>query len=281
MTIFEVYNGIKKELAEVTEDYVFEAKQLIKHITGYTNKEILMAYNEEVSEEDKKKIDIIIEKRKTHYPLQYILGSWEFYGIPFVVGEGVLIPRADTETLVEKALQKIENKRAAKVLDLCTGSGCIAITVAKKRTDVSVTALEKSDEALDYALLNMQQNEIKNMRLLKGDIFDLDAKDMKYDLIVSNPPYVTAEEMKHLQKEVTYEPASALYGGEDGLTYYRTIASGYKDALNEGGILGFEIGENQGEAVKKILDEAGYKNTEILCDIEDRQRVVFGTVDQI
>lgn len=280
-TIFNAYNDIKDELEGVTEDYVFEAKQIIKHITGYTNKEILLNYTQTLTEYQESRLAEILDRRKTHYPLQYILEEWSFFGLPFLVGPGVLIPRQDTEALVENALKRIKDKKAPRVLDLCTGTGCIAIAIAKERTDASVTAVEKFDEALFFAEKNKELNRVPNMRILKGDVLTGAAKDMKYDLIVSNPPYITAEEMKNLQTEVTFEPASALFGGEDGLTYYRAIAKNYKDCLNAGGIIAFEIGEKQGAAVKKILEEAGFCNVETVTDIEDRQRVIFGTVHQI
>lgn len=280
-TIFNAYNDIKSELEGVTDDYVFEAKQIIKYITGYTNKEILLYYTRTLTEYQESRLSEILDRRKTHYPLQYILEEWSFFGYPFLVGPGVLIPRADTEALVENALKRIADVKAPRVLDLCTGTGCIAIAIAKERTDAAVTAVEKFDEAFFYAEKNKELNRVPNLRIIKGDVLEGAAKDMKYDLIVSNPPYVTADEMNSLQTEVTFEPASALFGGEDGLTYYRAIAKNYKDCFNKGGILALEIGAKQGAQVKEILEAEGYKNVEVLLDVEKRQRVIFGTADNI
>lgn len=276
-SIFKAYNDTKNILEAVSDDYVFESKQIIKRVTGYTSKEILMNYAEELSPEQENKIAEIIEKRKTHYPLQYILGEWDFYGFTFKVGEGALVPRADTETLVDKALEKIKDIKAPTVLDLCTGTGCIAISIAKNRTDAAVTAVEKYEEAKKYADQNRENLEVNNLRILKGDVLEGAAQDMKYDLIVSNPPYISAKEMGELQKEVTFEPASALFGGEDGLIYYRAICENYLKSLKDNGILMFEIGESEAEAVRQIMEKSGFENIDVATDIEGRQRVIFGT----
>ncbi len=279
-TIFEAYNDTKKKLEKAgIEDFVFEAKQIIKHITGLSNLEIINNYTKPLTEVQENKLTAILRQREIHYPLQYILGVWEFYGCKFKVGPGVLIPRSDTETLIDVALRIIEDKKEAKVLDLCSGSGCIGITLAKKRRDISVTLLEKYDEAISYIEKNRALNVALNTRILKGDVLKGEGNDMKYDLIVSNPPYITEEEMKELQTEVTFEPETALAGGKDGLDFYRAIAKNYKPLLNCGGTLALEIGCNQAAAVTGILEKEGYKNIKTEKDIEERQRVVFGTVD--
>ena len=149
-------------------------------------------------------------QREMRYPLQYIFGQWEFYGLNFKVGPGVLIPRADTEVLADKALELIKNKKSPRVLDLCTGSGCIAVAIAKTRSDAAVTAVEKYEAALDYARQNVKRNGVNNVTLLAGDVLEAAAAEGRYDLIVSNPPYITAADMKKLQPEVTYEPETAL-----------------------------------------------------------------------
>jgi len=282
-TIFSAYNNLKHNLEKIDEsDYVFEAKQIIKYVTGYTNREILERYTENLTAVQENKLIAILEQRKMRYPLQYILGRWDFYGLPFMVGPGVLIPRADTETLVEKALDLIKDRKSPKVLDLCTGSGCIAIAIAKNRPDAEVLALDKYDVPLSYAKKNIELNKVDNVTLSEGDVLKGAENDKKYDLIVSNPPYLTKTEMENLQPEVSYEPDTALLGGEDGLEFYRAIIENYKSALKENGIMAFEIGATESQDnLAEMLREAGFKNVDTALDIENRQRVVFGTYNNI
>lgn len=279
-TIFSAYNDLKVRLSKIENcDVVFEAKQIIKHITGYTNREILERYGENLTPVQQNKLTAILRQREIHYPLQYILGRWDFYGLPFFVGPGVLIPRADTETLVEKALELIKDIKEPLVLDLCTGSGCIAVSVAKNRPDSRVTAVERYDVALSYAKKNVKLNGADNVELIEGDVLESAAADKRFDIILSNPPYLSEEEMKHLQPEVTFEPETALIGGKDGLLFYKAIIKNYKNSLKKGGIIAFEIGATKAQdKLPELLAAEGFKNIETALDIEGRQRVVFGTV---
>ncbi len=281
-TIFEAYNGMKDELQKGgIGDYVFEAKQIIKHVTGYNNMQILTNYAEKLTEQQQIMLTATVKQRLIHYPLQYIFGTWDFYGLPFKVGPGVLVPRADTETLVDTLLDLIKDIKAPAVLDLCSGTGCVAIAAAKNRTDAAVTAVEKYEEAARYIRENIKLNAVPNIRLVAGDVFEGAATDTKYDIIVSNPPYVTAQEMKKLPTEVTYEPATALFGGDDGLAFYRAIVKTYKTALKENGKAAFETGSTQADAVKRILAENGFCDIGVKKDAEGRDRVVFGTLKSI
>lgn len=281
-TIFEAYNDCKLTLQKAgIEDYVFEAKQIIKHITGYDNRGILMNYSDRLTDFQQNNLTAIEKQRVIHYPLQYIFGTWQFYGLEFKVGPGVLIPRADTETLAEKALSVLDGKDCPGVLDLCAGSGCVGITVAKKRPDSTVTLVEKYETAADFAEQNIILNGVKNASVIIGDIFDDCAAERKYDLIVSNPPYIKAEDMQKLQPEVEFEPAYALYGGEDGLMFYRAIAVNYKTALKKGGVLAFEAGARQSEQIAEIMCSAGYSGIGTEKDINGIERVVFGTADSV
>jgi len=280
MTIFEAYNDIKKQLKNTgIEDDIFEAKQIIKHITGYSNAQILSNYQDSLSEFQKVNLTAIIKQRLRRYPLQYILGKWDFYGRTFRVGVGVLIPRQDTETVIETCLETIKDKENPKILDLCAGTGCIGITLAAEKEDSDVTLVEKYEEAARYIKDNIDLNTKGNAKYIMGDIFESPCANEKFDLIVSNPPYVTEEEMANLQPEVEFEPKSALYGGEDGLMFYRAIAANYKDALKSGGTLVFEIGCNQGKAVSEILETLGFQNITVKKDMCENDRVVFGTVN--
>lgn len=277
LTIFTAYNNAKKELKEAGIDaFGFEARQIIRHITGYDNSAIMAKYAEQLTPFQQTMYNDVLRRRKERYPLQYILGEWSFYGMDFYVGEGVLVPRADTETLVDYGLEFLKGKGNAEVLDLCSGSGCIAVAVAKN-CEAKVDAVEKYDTAYGYLEKNIERNKAQ-VTAIKEDVYTFNPTK-KYDLILSNPPYISADEMEIIDEETSHEPDTALYGGEDGLTFYRFIAKEYKKHLKSGGALGFEVGFKQSEAVKAILSEQGYKNIGTKTDIDGIQRVVFGTVD--
>ena len=281
-TIFEAYNTCKKKLRSAgIEDYGFEARQIIRYITGYDNNKILSCYNQRLTQYQQRRLNEIIAQRIGRFPLQYILGEWDFYGRTFCVGTGVLIPRADTETLVETVLQILKEKPDAQVLDLCSGSGCIGISIALENETSKVTLVEKYDLAIGYIEKNIERNGAQNVRVIQGDIFENAGADREYDIIVSNPPYVTEQEMENLQPEVKFEPDSALYGGKDGLMFYRYIALNYKDSLKNGGVLAFEVGYNQASAVKEIMAECGYSNIRFAEDAAGINRVVFGTLNKV
>lgn len=277
MTIFEAYNDTKKKLmAAGIEDYVFEAKQIIKHITGLSATAILTGYSKNLTPFQENNLVALVHQRQVRYPLQYIFGSWEFYGRNFYVGPGVLIPRADTETVVEKALEFLKDKKDYQILDLCAGSGCIGITLALEKFENQVTLLEKYDEAISFAEKNISANEAVNTCLFKGDVLLGDLKDNKYDLIVSNPPYIPTSEMKLMSPETSFEPETALIANDDGLEFYKAIIENYTDSLNNGGMLLFEVGFSQSEKVSQLLEKAGYTNIEIKKDLNEIARAVSG-----
>lgn len=281
MTIFEAYNDCKKQLqAAGIEDYVFESKQIIKHVTGYTNAQILTKYTQPLNQFQQNNITAIIKQRLIRYPLQYILGKWNFFGREFFVGPGVLIPRSDTETLIDVCLENTKSKENPRVLDLCAGTGCIGITIKGEVPDADVTLVEKYDEALNFAYKNALHNN-SDIKITKGDVLKTEGADGLYDLIVSNPPYINDEDMKSLQPEVTFEPASALVGGEDGLLFYRHIAKEYKNFLAPNGVLAFEVGINQAESVADILNQNGFTNVQTRKDYCNIDRVVFGTLKSV
>ncbi|MBR1383116.1 MAG: peptide chain release factor N(5)-glutamine methyltransferase [Ruminococcus sp.] len=220
--------------------------------------------------------DEYIEKRMSGYPLQYILGEWEFYGIPIKVGDGVLIPRQDTETLIEVAKKKCRNERPV-VIDLCSGSGCIALALERELDAKKVYAVEKSDAAVRYLEQNIALNGSK-AEVIKGDCVDREIVMSLplADVISCNPPYLDDNDMSMLQKEVTFEPAEALYGGEDGLDFYRDIARAYKYRLNNNGMIIFEVGHTQAEEVMEILIQAGFEDVRRHEDLCGKLRVVVG-----
>lgn len=226
---------------------------------------------------DEGRLECLLERRLAGEPLQYILGEWEFYGLPFFVGEGVLIPRPDTETLAEFAID-CAGKKECSCIDLCSGSGCLAITVDKYCVSASVTAAELSDKAFEYLKKNITLNNSR-VHAVQCDI----TKETfgKFDLIISNPPYIESAVIPTLQREVRFEPRMALDGGVDGLHFYRKIADMWVPRLNSGGTLAVEIGIGQQNAVKKIFSDAGLKNIGEKKDLGGIVRVIFGTLDNI
>lgn len=281
MTIFEAYNDCKRQLAAAgIEDYVFESKQIIKHITGYTNAQILTKYTQTLNEFQQNNLTAIIKQRLIRYPLQYILRRWNFFGREFFVGPGVLIPRSDTETLIDVCLDSLNGREKPRVLDLCAGSGCIGITIKCECAAADVTLVEKFDEALNYTVKNALHNNA-DVKIAQGDVLKTEGAEGVYDLIVSNPPYINDEDMKNLQPEVTFEPVTALAGGKDGLDFYRHIIKEYKTYLAKDGVMAFEVGINQANDVAKIMTENGFENVQTRKDYGEIDRVVFGTVAQV
>lgn len=211
------------------------------------------------------------------FPLQYILGKWEFYGLPFKVGEGVLIPRQDTETLVDYVLTIFRNDFGLKILDLCSGSGCIPISLDKNLTNAEVHAIELSELAYPYLIDNITLNS-SNVIAHLGDVLVPSTTENfnGFNLITANPPYLTSLDMENLQKEVSFEPKISLFGGNDGLNYYRTICKLWKSSLKVGGMLVFEVGYNQAEEVAKIMKENYFSDIAIIPDLCGINRVVSG-----
>lgn len=216
-----------------------------------------------------------INMRLRHVPLQHIIGHTGFMGLDFKVSRDVLIPRQDTETLVETVLDR-EKDPAISILDLCTGSGCIAVSIKKLGGYSQVAASDLSDKAIGLAMRNASINDTE-IRLIKSDLFkDIDGR---FDVIVSNPPYIPAEEIETLSPEVRdHDPRMALDGGEDGLDIYRRIVSECGDVLNAGGRLYMEIGFDQAAAVGGLMEKAGFRDIEVVKDLAGKDRVIFGTL---
>ena len=219
----------------------------------------------------------IAERRAKHEPLQYLLGAWEFYGLHIEVGEGVLIPRADTETLVDAAVSFLHHRNAPRVVDLCTGSGCIALAVRANLPSAEVTGIDISADALRYAEKNAAAL-FPDVRLCCGDVLSPEtaAAFAGLDCITCNPPYLSEADMAVLQKEVTYEPALALFGGADGLDFYRSVTALWRHTLQSGGMLAYEVGIGQHEAVSEIMAENGFTGIRVIPDLNGTARVVTG-----
>lgn len=228
--------------------------------------------NEEVDPEVLTEYERVLEKRAEHVPLQYITGEQEFMGMTFKVNSNVLIPRQDTETLVEEALKVIEPQM--EVLDLCTGSGCILLSILKNAPAVRGTGSDISKQALLVAKENAKLHDL-DADWVRGNLFD--NVSGSFDVIVSNPPYIAQAEIPALMPEVAqFEPIEALDGGPDGLDYYRRITEEAPAYLKENGYLIFEIGYDQGEAVCQLMKEAGFQDVAVMKDLAGNDRVVKG-----
>lgn len=277
MTIFEAYEHTKKKLkAAGIEDAVFEARQIIKHITGLSAAEILTSYTKPLTQFQQNNLTAILRQREIRYPLQYILGEWDFYGRTFDVGPGVLIPRADTEIVIEECIDFLKEKEAPTVIDLCAGSGCIGITLAKEFPESNVVLVEKYDEALRYTRNNAMKNGAINTAPVRGDIFKGDLSNGRYDLVVSNPPYIPEEEKKLTSPETAFEPETALFTSDDNLEFYKAIIDNYTVALKSGGMLCFEVGVGKARAVADLLEKAGYNSIKLKKDLNGIDRAVSG-----
>ncbi|MCI5904101.1 MAG: peptide chain release factor N(5)-glutamine methyltransferase [Oscillospiraceae bacterium] len=289
MTNGELFLLIKNTLNNgENPDFEFDSRCIFEDITGLSALDLALNREKEADGAAAEKALKLAKRRSEGYPLQYLLGEWEFYGLRFKVGEGVLIPRPDTEILVETVINHFSAKKQTdpEIADLCSGSGCIAIALQKSMPRSRVTAVELSAEAMPYLSANIQRNEAR-VQIIKGDVTDGRLLDnfadpdspgdhRQIDCIVSNPPYLTAEEMSELQREVAFEPALALDGGADGLKFYRIISCLWKEVLKEGGLLAFEIGFEQGEAVSELLRQSGYGDVKVIKDLGGNDRVVTG-----
>ena len=228
--------------------------------------------DEDMTAEQVSEYENVLNKRAEHVPLQYITGEQEFMGIPFRVSDAVLIPRQDTETLVEEALKVI--RPGMKVLDMCTGSGCILISILKNIVDVEGYGYDISKQAINVAKENAKLNNV-NATFERSDLFE-DVSET-FDVIVSNPPYIPTDVIGGLMPEVAvYEPIQALDGKEDGLYFYRKIVAVAAQYLKPNGMLLFEIGHDQGEAVSNLMKEAGYQDVRVVKDLARNDRVVIG-----
>lgn len=270
-----VISNIYKEMCDImsqnpNSDANFEANQLIEFVLGKKRIELLQT---DISNEDYEKLISLSKKRLEGYPLQYIIGKWYFFDMELSVGEGVLIPRQDTETVCEAAFEQINKMVAPTVLDLCSGSGCIALAIKKYCPHSSVVAIEKSEQAYKYLVENIENTGIKILPM-QADIlrFDDNVEEESFDVIISNPPYIDPVVKQDLQTEVSYEPEMALFANDKGLYFYRFIAKYYRKALKDKGFLIFEYGFDQQKQVKDILTGEGYKVIKEIIDLGGNPR---------
>ncbi|MEE1248745.1 MAG: peptide chain release factor N(5)-glutamine methyltransferase [Lachnospiraceae bacterium] len=264
--------GTKALEKEKITDAKLDAWYLLQMVCGIDRNYYYLHEKEEMTEEQLGSFQIALRKRTEHVPLQYIIGEQEFMGLKFKVNSNVLIPRQDTETLVEEALRHI--RPGMKVLDLCTGSGCIIISIAKNVPDITCYGSDISKQALLVAKENAKRNDVK-VELERSDLFDCITG--KFDVIVSNPPYIATAEIATLMPEVRdFEPVEALDGKEDGLYFYRIIIEKSVDFLNPDGYLCLEIGYDQGKAVSDLMKQRGFSDVIVIKDLAGLDRVVKG-----
>ena len=258
MTIRQFQRTLEQDLAALgAESPRFDAAQLLRWLSGQ-DQAWLIAHTGDACPEDwqARSVDAL-HRLENGEPLQYLLGEWEFYGLPLAVGPGVLIPRADTETIVETCLLALAPVPDPAIWDLCSGSGAIALALASRRPDARILAAELSEEALPYLRQNIAALAPDQVTAVQTDVLT-QLPDGLCDLIVSNPPYITGADMQTLSPQVRREPELAPYGGEDGLRFYRQLTHSCYDHLRPGGWLIFEIGYDQGESVPALLRQRGF-----------------------
>ena len=278
-TIAEALREGKMRLkAAGKEAYAFEAELLLEKAAGLNRTALFLRGEEVLSADILEVYEGYLSEREQGRPTQYILGEWEFMGLPFVVGEGVLIPRADTEVLVETILERQQKESMKSILDIGTGSGCIPISLGHYGKFENIMAVDISPKALGYATKNAVKNNIK-IDFYESDLFTNLPAEWKgrLDAIVSNPPYIPKKDIEELMTEVKdFEPMNALDGGEDGLDFYRAIVEQGREWLKDGGWLFFEIGYDQGEDLRNLLQDFGYTEVEIRQDLAGLDRVAMG-----
>ena len=286
MTISELYQKVRRSLMERedADSAAFIARQLLGKITGKTREQILADRQMYVSDDACAAAEQMVKRILADEPLAYVLGEWEFYGMTLMVTPGVLIPRDDTCAVTDLAIQQAlylgENPR---ILDLCTGSGCIGLAIASRVKDAKVTLADISRDALQVARKNISIQKLSaRVSCVQANALEEPAAFLgKFNMIVSNPPYITTREMNDLPCSVAaFEPRLALYGGDDGLEFYRSITEKYRSALKPGGYLCFEFGMGQGDAVCALLEENGFTILERSRDYNERERAVLARYDR-
>lgn len=274
MTYRQLYEyGVEKLVEAGIDEAKLDARLLLEYICHTDRNTLLVHGDSERNEMEEQFYRMCIEKRATRIPLQHITGEQEFMGLTFRVNQHTLIPRQDTEILVEEGMRHMYD--GMRILDMCTGSGCILLSLLKYSNECEGTGVDISEEALKVARENAQRLGLK-AEFIQGDLFE-PVPEKKFDMIVSNPPYIETAVIETLMPEVReHEPMQALDGMEDGLFFYRKIVEKAPGFMGKGGCLLFEIGYNQGEAVSKLMTEQGFKEVEVVKDYAGLDRVVLG-----
>lgn len=273
--LFKAYSLLKENNEEF---YKSDSQRLLQYVLKKDRLFILTNMEYDIPKEECEEYFKYVELRKNNMPLNYILGQCEFMDFDFFIRQGVLIPRPDTEILVEEVLKYMEERSYSTVCDVCSGSGAIGISIAKYEKKAKVFCIDISDEALEVGRINKKRLEADNVEIEKGNLLEKAIlRNDKFDVVVSNPPYISKQEMTELMRDVKeYEPHLALYGGEDGLDFYRDITKQSTKVLKAGGLLAYEIGSTQWTGVKDILENYGFANIKLVKDLAGNDRVVLG-----
>lgn len=282
MTIEELLKDATKSLAEsgVTDTPRLDAEVLLAHVLDCDRLKLIINSKSCVSDFLRERFSLCLNRRLSSEPISYILGYREFMSLKFFVSPGVLIPRPDTEVLAEFAIQKAKEIKNPHILDLCTGSGALAVSIAKYVNGAETTAIDFSPVCIEHAKKNAAENGVAcRVNVILQDILEDFSLNKKFDILVSNPPYIKTEVINTLEKNVKdFEPTSALDGGDDGLIFYRRITEIAPALLKSGGTVAFEIGYDQYDEVYSVLENKGYKNISYLCDLAGIKRVIYAVL---
>ncbi|GAB6107612.1 peptide chain release factor N(5)-glutamine methyltransferase [Fusibacter bizertensis] len=279
MTLFDKQKEIEKKLETVTNAWQYEAKTILCHVLDLEPIELVLSKNKMLSSEEVALIDVMIKGRLQRVPLQYLTKNQGFFGLDFYVDEHVLIPRPETEVLVEYVLKyanALEDNSDLSILDIGVGSGAISIALAKRLKKGRVTGVDISEKALNVAVVNAKTHGVENkVTFFKSDLFE--NVKATYDIIVSNPPYIPVPDLATLEPEVAnYEPHLALFGGEDGLDFYRRLIPESVLYLKKEGVLFLEAGHDQFEAIEKLFELSGFKEVNHFEDLNGIPRFIYG-----
>lgn len=279
MTFSELYSFSRKTLSlSGNESSAFDSICLIQKFFGIDRSQLIVSGDKTPDSNKEREFLDAVKKRADGYPLQYIIGKWDFMDNEFFIGEGVLIPRDDTEVVVSECIKVLEDIENPVIIDLCSGSGAIAITLAKLYPNAKIYAIELSDKAFSYLEKNIEHNDVKNIIKVNSDVFTYYSNflDNTFDIIISNPPYIKSNTIPLLQKEIQNEPVMALDGGKDGLDFYRIISTKWVPKLKHGGTIALEIGEEQAKYVSIFLETNEISKIKVVKDIQKLDRAVLG-----
>lgn len=282
ITYNNLYLDLRQQLrAAGVEAATLEARELVCFGTGKSREELSRDGGLYASPELEARVRALVDRHLAGEPVAYLIGEWEFYGLPLDISPDVLIPRPDTETLAEQAIDYCRTLGECRVLDLCAGSGCVGLAVASQVPEARVVLGELSDAALKICRQNIRRNGLSSRVVsLSANALEKPANNLgEFGCIVSNPPYIPTDDLAGLDISVRgYEPRMALDGGEDGLDFYQRITQHWKDALSPGGRLYFEVGIGQADSVLRIMRAQGFGDIQVVQDLHHIPRVVFGTL---
>ena len=284
ITYNDLYLDVRQRLRESgVEASTLEARELVCFGTGKSREELQRDSRLYASPEREAQVRRLVERRMAGEPVAYLIGEWEFYGLPLDISQDVLIPRADTEVLAEQAIAYIQTLGECRVLDLCAGSGCVGLAIASQAPQARVVLGEIDDSALKICRQNIRRNSLSaRVMPIQMDAREKPARSLgEFQCIVSNPPYIPTGDIAGLEASVRdYEPHMALDGGADGMDFYRSIAEQWKETLTPGGRIYFEVGIGQADAVLRLMRSQGFGDLQIIKDHHKIPRVVLGTLCQ-